>query len=303
MPCVNKSLNGFKELASQLGESLAESIVVANKYEIPTLEQAVQMIRGNNVLQYKKAVRHLQSITSSDAADLASGLNRVIQQYGDNYYVVKGARLSESPAPIAAVEVEGKNVEFLQALNAEFGQIFTVAPHYENPAAKNLYDEIVNDIAALEETKGSFSSVKDLISNPNTQAETFQSLAEQALDNKNLAPMAAGLSEDIVDKIGAYNEALNNRKITAGQQLFSKPNPDTAVVSEQYKFDNGIETPNGENIYSIDSAYSKQIADAYENMEHNPNDPVVKESYEALAQETLKQLTETKRVGAKEKVS
>lgn len=297
MPCVNKNLPGYKELADQLGDTLAESLVVANKYEIPTLEQAVQTIRGTNVLQYKKTVQHLQKTTSADVDDLVNNMNRILQKYDGKYYVVKGTSLSETPTPVADIEIQQKHVEFLNTLNKEFGPIFQITQHYENPAAKNLFDEVVSDIKNLENTSGVFSNFKDFANDPNRRGEMFDVLAEQALDRKNWDTISKGLSPEILDKVVAYNEALNNRQIKAGNKLFNKPNPETAEISYQYKSDNGIENGGGEKIYSLDTAYAKQIADAFEQMSHNPNDPVVKAAYEAMANETLKQFQAIKDAG------
>lgn len=219
MACVNKNLPEFKALAAELGNSLAESIVVANKYEIPTVEQAVQIIRGSNVLQYKKAVRYLETTTSSNVDDLVNNLNRVIQKYNNDYFVIKGSPLNQNPAPLADVEIQAKNIAFLQELNNQFGQIFVVTPSASERAPK------------------------------------------------------------------------------PGRRLFNEPNPETAVIAEQYKAANNITVPNGENIYKLDVSFSKRIADAFEEMVHNPNDPTVKASYEAMAQETLKQFEAIQKAG------
>lgn len=134
MACVNTKHPEFKKLASQLGESLAESIVVANGDKIPSLEEAISIIRGANVKQYKKATKYLQTTKSADVDGLVNNLNRILQKYNDGYYVVKGAKLNKKAAPIAAIEIQNKHIAFLNALNDEFGKIFTVGAADVAPA-------------------------------------------------------------------------------------------------------------------------------------------------------------------------
>jgi len=75
----------------------------------------------------------------------------------------------------------------------------------------------------------------------------------------------------------------------AGKRLFNEPNLETAEISKQFKKDNGIDTPEGERITEIDEENSKRIADAYEEMEDSPDDPIVQKAYEELADQTAEQ--------------
>lgn len=84
-------------------------------------------------------------------------------------------------------------------------------------------------------------------------------------------------------------EVIPPTEQTKGNKLFSEPAPDIVNVSESYKKNNKIETPAGEKIYDIDVEEAKKRADAYDEMKHDPNNPEVKASYEAMAKETLEQ--------------
>ncbi len=79
------------------------------------------------------------------------------------------------------------------------------------------------------------------------------------------------------------------RSAKPGARLFNDPNPETSEISAKYKKEKGIETTAGEKITELDTSKSMEIADAYEAMENNPNDPEVKEAYESLAKETIDQ--------------
>lgn len=76
----------------------------------------------------------------------------------------------------------------------------------------------------------------------------------------------------------------------AGNRLFNKPLKKVAEIADRYyKRIFGIDRPKYYGSRGLDEARAKRIADAYEKMKHNPNDPEVKASYEALAKETLDQ--------------
>lgn len=73
------------------------------------------------------------------------------------------------------------------------------------------------------------------------------------------------------------------------QKLFNEPNAGTKVISKKYKADNGITTPDGTPVHKLDIEFSKRLADAYDEMKHDPNNPEVKAAYEALVKETKAQ--------------
>ncbi len=89
-------------------------------------------------------------------------------------------------------------------------------------------------------------------------------------------------------------EELNKQ---AGKKIFSTPAEYTRTVSNDYKKSVGINTSEGKPILAVDVERSKEIADAYENMQHNPNDPEVKAAYEAMAKETMDQYDAVKNSG------
>lgn len=60
-------------------------------------------------------------------------------------------------------------------------------------------------------------------------------------------------------------------------------------VAERYAADNGIDLYRQSEYVDVDPELATRIADAYEQMEHNPSDPAVKEAYENLIQQTMAQ--------------
>jgi hypothetical protein len=124
--CVNIEHSDFKALAKEIGHSMAKSIVVANDYKIPTLNEAVAIIRGTKVKQFKHAINHIRGLKSPTIDELFKGFNGIVRKYGDDWYVVNGSRISDAPTPTAIAEIEQPNIKFLQALNDTFGDIFQI---------------------------------------------------------------------------------------------------------------------------------------------------------------------------------
>lgn len=66
-------------------------------------------------------------------------------------------------------------------------------------------------------------------------------------------------------------------------------NPEIAKVAEQYMESAGLPYNPPTDFVPVDPAFASRVADAYEQMEHNPSDPEVKAAYEQLIKETAAQ--------------
>ena len=77
------------------------------------------------------------------------------------------------------------------------------------------------------------------------------------------------------------------------------PIPELVDVAEQYAKDNGIDLRRQSEYVKVDESLAKRIADAYEAMQHNPNDPVVREAYEELNRQTMAQYKALESAGYK----
>lgn len=123
-------------------------------------------------------------------------------------------------------------------------------------------------------------------------------------DYDKMEPNATKVWEKLVDeglaKRGADNfEFVSPAEPKAGKRLFNEPNPETKVIATEYKKAKGIDTPEGAPIAKLDENKSKAIADAFDAMEDNPNDPEVKAAYEAMAKETKEQYDAITKAGVK----
>ena len=76
----------------------------------------------------------------------------------------------------------------------------------------------------------------------------------------------------------------------AGNRLFNKPLKKVSEIADRYyKRIFGTERPKYYGSRGLDESRAKRIADAFQAMQHNPNDPQVKAAYEAMAKETIDQ--------------
>jgi len=69
----------------------------------------------------------------------------------------------------------------------------------------------------------------------------------------------------------------------------SGPDPRLVAVAEKYAADNGIDLKRQAEFVKVDPEFAARVADAYEAMEHNPQDPAVKEAYANLIAQTTAQ--------------
>lgn len=88
---------------------------------------------------------------------------------------------------------------------------------------------------------------------------------------------------------GAAGRELSPLEDAPAVEGFQGPDPELVSVADQYAKDNGIELKRQAEYVEIDPERATRIGSAYENMEHAPQDPVVKEAYQNLIQQTTDQ--------------
>jgi len=69
----------------------------------------------------------------------------------------------------------------------------------------------------------------------------------------------------------------------------SGPDPRLVAVAEKYAADNGIWLERQDEFVEVDAERATRIADAYEKMKHDPQDPVVAEAYQNMIDQTVAQ--------------
>jgi hypothetical protein len=80
---------------------------------------------------------------------------------------------------------------------------------------------------------------------------------------------------------------------------FSGPDPQLTAVAEEYAKENGIPYKRQGEYVKVDEDRAKRIAQAYEEMKHDPQNPKVKEAYENLIKQTIAQYEALVKAGYK----
>jgi len=288
--CPNKNSKEFKALAETFGSNLAESLSIRNG-EVPSIEEAAMMLRGSKVSQFKKSVGYLQNTKSNSVLDLMSNMFKIVQKVGNEYFVVKGSRIDENPSVGAEKEIHTPNRKFLNAINESFGKIFNVEKISANAEADALAKEIIDDVKNGEFDNLYGMTYKRYSQDPEMHDTLLKEIVEQSIGGESTRnELENALGPDIVRKAMQYDEASKRKAVAEdGKRLFSEPNPNTAILSKEYKTSKGITVPEGTEIYKLNSNYSKRIADAFQSMEHTPNDPIVRQAYQEMVDQTIEQ--------------
>lgn len=106
--------------------------------------------------------------------------------------------------------------------------------------------------------------------------------------------------ENIPDTLPWSEEEQNYYRTAALQGLPQNaygPNQHIQGVAQNYMQSNGMAYNPPQDYVKVDLARAKLIADEYEKMEHNPNDEAVRQSYEAMKNETFNQYNHLKNNG------
>lgn len=94
---------------------------------------------------------------------------------------------------------------------------------------------------------------------------------------------------DIKNNDSLYINQDRVAALTGLPQSAFGPNPDITEAAQMYVQNQGIDYQPPQEYIPVDPNRARAIADEYDRMEHNPNDPNVKASYDAFKAETLKQ--------------
>jgi hypothetical protein len=85
------------------------------------------------------------------------------------------------------------------------------------------------------------------------------------------------------------NQTLEGAPIITTRENVTGADPELTYWAEEYARRNGIDYKRQSVYVEVDEQRAKRIAQAYEEMEHNPQDPKVKEAYQNLINQTVKQ--------------
>jgi hypothetical protein len=84
-----------------------------------------------------------------------------------------------------------------------------------------------------------------------------------------------------------------------GERVAAGPDPRVRAVARDYMASTGMPYNPPTKYAKVDPGRAKRIATAYDEMPHNPNDPLTRASYDALVRETMGQYEAAKKAGFK----
>jgi hypothetical protein len=84
-----------------------------------------------------------------------------------------------------------------------------------------------------------------------------------------------------------------------GEKVAAGPDPRVRAVARDYMASTGMPYNPPTKYAKVDPGRAKRIATAYDEMPHNPNDPLTRASYDALVRETMGQYEAAKKAGFK----
>lgn len=196
--------------------------------------------------------------------------------------------------PKTTVKIEGDDLSGEQELYSEViafdkNQVKEVS----SKTPKVSVEEITQQINTLEKEKVSLTS-KALKQMPNSpiQLETRARINE--IDNQ-ISTLKTKQNEQVQSKrTGDGGGRTESRKITPlkgspSVKGINGPDPQLVAVAEKYAADNGIDLKRQSEYVEVDEDRAKRIADAYEQMKHDPKNPKVKKAYKELIKQTVAQ--------------
>ena len=117
--------------------------------------------------------------------------------------------------------------------------------------------------------------------------------------NDRFREEANGLLRESIAEIGARGTGNGSGKYSSGglapleggpvRGEDTSPDPKLVSIAEQYAADNGIDLKRQAEYAQVDPARATRIADAYAEMKHDPQNPVVAEAYQNMIKQTRAQ--------------
>lgn len=276
---------------------------------------------GKVILEQSKDV-----VTEAGEEGLAQGLDNLRQgkPIGEGMKeTILSTAIGFLPLKVIGLPMAFKNANMVDKLNlysAGFNKTFTMsAIDNQLKAGEINKDEadrrkgIVNQMNGIIKSMPMFDAKGNPLSDEKKATYAFnQYIKLNSKETEGLPTNTVNIINQAAQEADAANGAILEGQpevkpqtelpevtVKAGKRLFNEPNPETKVIATEYKQAKGIDTPEGAPITKLDENKSKSIADAYDAMENNPNDPEVKAAYEAMAKETKEQYDAITNAGVK----
>lgn len=169
----------------------------------------------------------------------------------------------------------------------------TTGAQLKNGQRSQLFDEIASHptVGNYEETETIYKNIFSSKITKNQKQDENERKIDPRLQQKHFD--SRGQRGKTRHENGAY-QTLEGTPIRKGA---TGVNIELHEVAEKYARENGITFKRQSEYVEVKEERAKRIATAYENMEHNPQDPTVKEAYADLIKQTLAQYKVLKEAG------
>lgn len=196
-----------------------------------------------------------------------------------------------TPSEYSITTKDGKTVHHDRRTMAEF---------IENSTPEQL-QEVGIDIKKDKDLLRVYNEKKGLVDQPTTIEQAQAEGAEETTMSKEFAAKKeildrhsrGEITENERDElIAAVTDTFTKiqdeelRKPPRGRRLFSDPAQPAVRAAKKFRENATLAPPEGTPIRKVDTKNAMRIADAFEAMQHAPEDPEVREAYEAMAAES-----------------
>lgn len=262
-PATSEEVSNGEVRPAKEDEALNQAIAEIDLIEQIALEEIAQSENASKLVERKAGAKNnVYVVSKNNDGSYSATLNGrnvkrpdVLKELGDSF---ENQNAVDSKTLIAKLQ-EQTNALKLEVEQKLFGKKEEVDPKAETESTTEKIDE-----------------QKDSQQNDKPKRKRI----EKKRDEAKVSEADRGDSNSVDKKEAVASD---------GKKLFSEPSEDVIRVSSEYKQENGIDNDSGERIYDINIEEAKRRADAFEEMKHDPNNPEVKKSYNAMADETANQ--------------
>jgi hypothetical protein len=182
MSCINKSLPGYKKIASIFNEDLAEKIIrgysknvkkLKDDFYYPTLPEIKKWVTGDKLAVYNTVVDALTVNPFLSEQGIRSFLSGVVTKYNDAFFITKGNLNESLTLKQEYIETIFKpNYDIMKRLEERFPDIFKIkdtkstytkvveiTPRIEKATQSNLFFQQKNIFNSIDEIEKNLKSL------------------------------------------------------------------------------------------------------------------------------------------------
>lgn len=280
---TRQGLDRFKELlgnpAMSDDEAIAATVEPRNAYEAKGFKSGTELEKAANTI-YKAAFENLEDspFNATDRTFMLDAVNKAQKSLAR-----KGYNLS-------VADIQAILWYYEKRLYGELGARQTADISYEEAAQRVVagyasgsgIESLLDDTGAAPEDGGAGQGRVPVGEEPFNEGSVNGQL-EQAGDGAGRGSSAS-------------TAPLPGAPVIEGA---TGPDPRLVAVAEQYARENGIDLKRQAEYVQVDPERAARLAQAYDEMQHAPNDPAVQEAYQNLIQQTVAQYRALEAAGYK----